>query len=203
MFDGSLWNRLGLTQPLLRFEVGLGEAGKVPIGSARIWIAQFGRTLFFGTVLRPTSMLRRWTIVLIWMALIFSASGDRSSFQHSSRYLEPLLRWLFPHLPDPQMEKAVFFVRKCAHFGEYAILAILVWRALHKARTAEGQAQGWDWKTAWLTLALVIAYAISDEVHQHFVPSRQASVVDVFIDSAGACSGLACVWVVRRLRYRS
>src|SRR5947207_2128086 len=36
---------------------------------ARIWIAQFGRTLFFGKVLRPTSMLRRWTIVLIWMAL--------------------------------------------------------------------------------------------------------------------------------------
>jgi len=38
--------------------------------------------------------------VLIWMALIFSASSDSHSYEHSSRFVEPFLRWLFPHLSE-------------------------------------------------------------------------------------------------------
>jgi len=61
------------------------------------------------------------------MWVIFSASGDRMSFQHSSRLIGPLVRWVFPHLPDDTVHAIVVFVRKCAHLAEYAVLALLLW----------------------------------------------------------------------------
>ena len=66
------------------------------------------------------------------MALIFSASGDRASFSHSSRIIGPIVRWLFPQLSDEAVHAIVVLVRKCAHLAEYAVLALLLWRALRK-----------------------------------------------------------------------
>ena len=50
-----------------------------------------------------------------------------------------------------------------------------------------------------LTLALVMLYAASDEFHQRFVPSRDASAVDVMIDTGGAVLALFLVWWMLRV----
>ena len=60
-------------------------------------------------------------------------------------------------------------LRKLAHAGEFAVLGALLMRAFATERAA---------------LALGIAYAVSDELHQHFVPGRVGSVLDVLIDAA-------------------
>ena len=73
-----------------------------------------------------------WLPVLLWMTLIFTASSDTHSFNRSSRILAPLLRWLFPHLPDDTVNFIVLIARKCMHLTEYAILALLLWRALRR-----------------------------------------------------------------------
>jgi len=75
-------------------------------------------------------------------------------------------------------------LRKGAHVTEYAVLGGLLYRAL--AREA-------------LALAAGIAYAATDELHQHFVRGRHASPVDVAIDAAGVAVGML-VWL--RLRER-
>jgi VanZ family protein len=69
-------------------------------------------------------------------------------------------------------------LRKVAHAGEYAVLAALLLRALGKELPA---------------LALGIAYAVSDEVHQHFVSGRVGAPLDVLIDSVGVAIGVV-VW---------
>ncbi|HET7872437.1 MAG TPA: VanZ family protein, partial [Terriglobales bacterium] len=138
-------------------------------------------------------MLKRWLPVIIWMSVIFSASSDSASFQHSSRFLDPLVRWLFPSWAPPRVDAAVFFLRKCAHFTEFGILVLLVWRALQSARlwragevkslsaedTAHSQGSpgcsSWRWKPAFIAFGVVVVYAITDEFHQYFVPTRQAS----------------------------
>ena len=74
-------------------------------------------------------------------------------------------------------------LRKLAHTVEYAILGALLLRAL-EART--------------IALVAGVAYAISDEIHQSFVPGRQGSVLDVLIDSAGVAIGILVL--ERRLR---
>jgi VanZ family protein len=75
-------------------------------------------------------------------------------------------------------------LRKGAHLTEYAILGALLYRALQREA---------------LALATGIAYAATDELHQHFVGGRHASPVDVAIDAVGVSIGML-VWL--RIRER-
>jgi len=132
------------------------------------------------------------------MAVIFSASSDRMSFQHSSRIIGPFLHWLLPHLSNESVESIVFVIRKCAHLTEFAILGLLLWRALRKP--VRNDTRPWSWPIATRTILLVMLYAGTDEFHQAFVPSRQASVLDVLLDATGAICALLLVWAIRRWR---
>jgi VanZ family protein len=144
--------------------------------------------------------LKYWLPVLLWMALIFSASSDRMSFQHSSRIIEPLVRWLVPNISDTSVHTVVVVARKAAHVTEYAILAVLVWRLVRQLSSPRGSSGRWS--DALRTLLIVILYAASDEFHQLFVPSREASVVDVAIDTSGAVLALLFIGVLARWRQR-
>jgi len=75
-------------------------------------------------------------------------------------------------------------LRKGAHITEYAILGLLLYRALEREA---------------LALAVGIAYAATDELHQHFVSGRHASPVDVAIDAVGVSLGML-VWLRVRPR---
>lgn len=147
------------------------------------------------------AIARYWLPVLLWMVVIFWMSSDAKSGEHSSRIVEPLLRWWMPGISPAGMDQAHFLVRKCAHLTEYAILGILVWRAL--VRPKWRQLRVWRWKPALLAVAISAAYAAGDEFHQSFVPTRGASVGDVMIDSCGAAIGMLLLWVPVSCRRRS
>jgi VanZ family protein len=151
-------------------------------------------------VLKILPLLGRWLPMLVWMWVIFSASSDHLSFQRSSRFIGPIVRWLLPDLSDEAVHAVVVGVRKSAHVVEYAVLAWLLWRALRKP-PAPG-ARAWQWSRAGLVLALVALWAATDELHQALVPSRQGSAWDVLLDTLGGALGLVCVWAVCRLRER-
>ncbi|HEY2953250.1 MAG TPA: VanZ family protein [Verrucomicrobiae bacterium] len=141
-----------------------------------------------------------WLPVVVWMALIFSASTDAGSSRRTSRIIRPILRWLYPQISDARVEQVQFVVRKGGHMAEYAILAGLLWRARRKPVPHDPRPwQGAAAVFAWLVAAL---YACSDELHQNFVASRQASVWDVMLDSTGAALGLIALWQLGRWRKR-
>jgi VanZ family protein len=146
------------------------------------------------------SFAKHWLPVLIWMVVIYSASGDRKSVHHSSRIIEPIVRWLFPGISNAEVYNVVYYCRKTAHVTEYAILAILLWRAMPKP-TPENP-RPWPWKVAGLVLLAAFVYAASDEIHQAFVPNREGRPMDVVIDTGGAALGLAVVWLFGRWRKR-
>ncbi|HEY9175648.1 MAG TPA: VanZ family protein [Verrucomicrobiae bacterium] len=155
----------------------------------------------FCAVSRVSSFARYWLPVLFWMLLIFGASSDTASAQRSSRIIGPIVHWLFPRMPEPDVERIIFHARKAAHFTEFAVLAVLLWRAARKPR--RGEPQLWRWSTAFGVFLFAVAFAVSDELHQGYVPTRTASAWDVLIDSMGAATGLlltACVcrWLERR-----
>lgn len=145
-----------------------------------------------------TSLIRYWLPVLAWMLIIFSASADTHSSQRTSRFLEPFLRWIHPGISGEAIDVVRLVVRKAAHAIEYAVLAWLLWRALWKPSRRDTRA--WSWTIAGATLAGVVIYAATDELHQRFVPNRTGSVTDVCIDTAGGILGLAVVWFIHRLR---
>jgi len=149
-------------------------------------------------VLQLRAFCKYWLPVLAWMALIFTASSDTRSYEHSSLLVEPLLRWLFPHMSEAHVHAIHELLRKCAHLTEYAVLALLLWRALRKP--AKDVSRPWNWRDARLTLLMVMLYAASDEFHQQFVPTRTSLVSDVFIDTAGSAAGLFALWLIGRWR---
>ena len=83
--------------------------------------------------------------------------------------------------------------RKLLHFAQYALLALLWWRAL-RTRLENRRAA----LAAFLVTAL---YAATDEYHQSFVDGRNGSPLDWLIDCAGAAT--ASIWVARRTRVRA
>ena len=113
-----------------------------------------------------------------------------------SFYLRKRLRYWFPvwffciiifiqsqfpaskHVPDFE------FSDKLLHAGAYAVLSILFFRALRAAKKRR--------KTAVILLLSIIfttLYGVSDELHQHFVPSRTADVMDIAADFIGSIAG--------------
>jgi VanZ family protein len=128
-----------------------------------------------------------WLPVLLWMALIFTGSSDAHSSEHSSRFFEPILRWLFPKMSQAHIDDLHLVIRKCGHLTEYAILALLVWRALHRSAN---NLSTWSWPKVGGTLLVIFLYAASDEFHQSFVPTRTARFSDVLIDTTGAAIAL-------------
>ncbi len=127
------------------------------------------------------------------MAVIFTGSGDSHSYEHSSFFVEPFLRWLFPRMTQEHIETIHLCIRKCGHLTEYAVLALLAWRALR--RPVKNDPRPWGWREARLALAIVVLYAATDELHQLFVPDRTGLVSDVFIDTAGGGLGLLALRV--------
>jgi VanZ family protein len=73
-------------------------------------------------------------------------------------------------------------LRKAAHVTEYAILGALLVRALGRPAVAT---------------ALAIGYAATDELHQHFVPGRAGTAVDVAVDAVGVLLGVVLYRSVR------
>jgi VanZ family protein len=115
-----------------------------------------------------------WLAVAAWAALIFTLSA-------------------IPHL-GTGLEGWDLVLRKAAHLAEYAVLGALLTRAVEAASPFHrGNALTWAW--AWV---LGAAYAASDELHQHFVPGRSASELDLLIDMVGVAAGVTAVRLASR-----
>jgi len=130
--------------------------------------------------------LKYWLPLLIWLGVIFVDSTDLMSVEHTSRFIVPILLWLKPGMAPETIQSILFAVRKCAHMAEYAILALLLWRALRSGSALRA-------KISMLFGAVLLGCAVvaaSDEFHQSFVKSRTSSVRDVLLDIAGALFGL-------------
>lgn len=127
------------------------------------------------------AFLRYWFPLLVWLTLIFVGSTDVLSGEHTSLFMIPFLHRLFPHLLLPALERIELIVRKAGHISEYAILAVLSYRALVNTFLA-----GRRVFAGVMVLLFCLLYAASDEFHQSFVPSRTASWRDVVIDLCGA-----------------
>lgn len=112
--------------------------------------------------------LARWLPALVWCGVIFAGSSVPGS-----------------SIPGGY---SVY-----GHFGEYAVLALLIAFALRLAPTG---------RLVLLTVALCAVYALTDEFHQAFVPMRTPDPLDWLTDVVGATAG-ACVFAfVRGLRSR-
>jgi len=112
--------------------------------------------------------LSLWAPVVVWAAVIFGLSSIPSLSTGLGTWDEVL--------------------RKGAHLAEYAVLGMLLLRALGSALAA---------------FAVGFAYAVTDEIHQHFVAGRHSSPFDVAFDACGVALGLLLLLFVQSERARA
>lgn len=140
---------------------------------------------------------------VIWCAVIFclSAQSGAESGETSGRLTEALCRLFMPEFvgfDDASRAELIsrlqFIVRKGAHFTAYAVLGFLTMQVLlalsSRIRLLPRLFAAWGG---------CIIYAVTDEVHQYFVPGRAMQLRDVVIDSCGALFGILIALAVSRL----
>ena len=116
----------------------------------------------------------------MWAACISWFSTGAFSAHSTNHYIDPVLRFFFGDLTPQEFRFAHSVVRKSAHFIEYAVLAVLLCRALTDpgARITRG--------VVLRAIALCTLYASADEFHQTFETDRTGSPWDVVVDTVGA-----------------
>ena len=111
-------------------------------------------------------------LTLGWMALIFFLSSQ-------------------PDVPAPELFSQQ---DKVAHLFVFGVLGLLLASALTPPAAA-------SWRRVLLITALVTVYGITDELHQYFVPGREASAWDVLADGVGGfLAGALLLWRGRNTR---
>ena len=129
-----------------------------------------------------------WLLVILWMALIFYLSHQPATESNSlsTGITERIVTIIERVTSDIDFDVSSFnhIVRKNAHFFAYLILGVLVSNAL-KNNDFKGT------NRFLIALAICVLYAISDEIHQLFIPGRAGQVRDIIIDSAGVVVGIS------------
>ncbi len=151
---------------------------------------------------------KRWILLLLWICwmgviFVFSAKTAPESTVQSNR-VGKLLCSVFVEgygsMPSEEQLKMAenidFFVRKTAHFLEYSLLGVLTLLAVKAWFRIKGPFRS---RYLWGALFWCIIYAISDELHQYFVPGRACKVQDMILDSFGAAFGILLVLLFCRL----
>ena len=138
------------------------------------------------------------TVIIMIFIFVQSALPSDLSQQESGVIVSFLSNFLWT-----DSELLSFGVRKCAHFAEYTLLgwslALTVADYLERLRGAQpggsNRAKPGDLRGAQLMAPWLIgtAYAVTDEIHQYFVPGRSCEVRDVVIDSCGVLVGALIV----------
>ena len=141
--------------------------------------------------------LWRYVPVVFWTSVILLLGSDPGSMDETSRFVRPLLHFLFPDSPEATIDLIHGYIRKSAHLFEYAILAALTARALAGSSVAAIKKYRYA-----LALLLVLTVASIDEFHQSYEPSRTSSPYDVLIDVTGGAIALAIVYAITAVTRR-
>lgn len=141
------------------------------------------------------------TLLIFQMCFIFAMSsfGHNSSDAQSNLFVD-FIAQNFPHVRHGlennliSLSTLIFLVRKTAHFTEYAILGALFYLNLIQFPKLNSHI-----KKLLLPILFSYLYAITDELHQVFVPGRSAQFRDVLIDTLGASFGAIITYLIVKL----
>ena len=123
-------------------------------------------------------------LVITWMILIFTMSSFNSTeSSNQSNFIVNIIANIF-NINNISILSLI--IRKLAHFTEYFILGLLVYNLIYSNQ-----------KKAYFAIIICVLYAISDEIHQLFVPGRSCQVLDVIIDSSGSLLGIILLYIYK------
>ena len=138
------------------------------------------------------AVLFAWTLAAVCAVAIFlfSAQTGADSAELSGEMMGPFARILTALFGEDGHN--VF--RKFAHFFIFAALMFLVYHATFRTRRTHRL-------SPWLPFLICVLYAVTDEVHQYFVPERACRIFDVGVDALGCVLGGLCFYCLVKIVY--
>ena len=137
------------------------------------------------------------------LIFVFSSFDATSSASQSSKIVNFIKKYIFPDLGTLRNKHDIkivndtisFIVRKVAHLSVYTLLGVFSFSGLWAVKNKK--------KRYFSAVGICMAYAITDEIHQSFVPGRSCELRDVIIDTCGSAFGaLICLLVLLLLELR-
>jgi VanZ family protein len=135
----------------------------------------------------------RYAPLILWLGVIFWNSTGMASMNNTSRVIRPLLEFLFPDATDASLIIYHGYIRKFAHFAEYAGLAF--WASLAFSTSSVKFLQKFWYLGAFILIAII---ASLDEFNQSFNALRTGSVYDVLIDISGGLFMILVFAVIKK-----
>jgi len=134
--------------------------------------------------------LTAYAPLIFWTVIVLGLGSGIGSMNETSRIIRPLLKFFFPAAAPETLTIYHGYIRKCAHFAEYALLTFFAFRALaaFKHRYA-------------MALVFAALVAVLDEFNQSFNPARTSSSWDVALDIAGSATTVAIFAVIAIWRH--
>ena len=143
-------------------------------------------------------VLKAWIAAILWLIVIAIESTSYLSAGNTSRFLYPVLHFLFG-IDYAQFEPWHHFLRKSGHVFGYGFLSILLFRAWRESLPMPGNPR---WTLRWANIAVLGTALVAslDEWHQSFLPSRTGRWQDVVLDTAAAVAAQILVFLTMRGR---
>lgn len=141
-------------------------------------------------------------LVLFWMGVIFkfsSANGEKSTGTSRSS-LEKIITLFNKNIDKERLDEIVIkydvVLRKFTHFSGYLVGGVLLYFMYFYLNKLINNGLVYIKVYSVITGSL---YAISDELHQYFVPGRSGEIKDVLLDSSGVITGVFLVWLLFKI----
>lgn len=139
--------------------------------------------------------LTHYAPLVLWVGLIMLLSSGQASMSETSRFIRPLLEFLFPTASPETLLQYHGYIRKSAHIAEYAVLALLALRAF-----GDSHFKGLSRYRFALSIAVVVLVSGIDELNQSFISSRTGSIYDVVLDGLGGLTALSVLYFIEARR---
>ena len=133
-------------------------------------------------------------LILLWMYIVFGFSGQNGE---ESSGISFKISMIITKNNEEIAKIIEQYVRKVAHFSEYAVGGILIFLLLLTFEKILPNIRN------ILSIIITIIYAITDEVHQLFVPGREGKIIDVYVDTLGIVTGILFINIVIKIFYKN
>ena len=140
-------------------------------------------------------------ILQMWIIFGFSGQDGETSGTISRRITETITKNIksIQNLEKAEKEKVLkqieHFIRKLAHFSLYTVVGFLLMSLLSTYKIKQKN-------RIYISFGIGLMYAISDEIHQSFIPERTPMISDVCIDTCGVITGIVALIVIQFIWYR-
>ena len=137
----------------------------------------------------------RYVPLFLVVTIILFTSTTQASMNKTSRFIGPLLEFLFPSSPESTLVIYHAYIRKSAHLVEYAVLGFFASRAFSYSSKIFFSKHWY-----WIAFLFVLLVASIDEVNQSFNPTRTGSIFDVLLDCLGGAVMISLLMIYKTMR---